>query len=765
MESTYDDNTEFSATDTPDGPMSLAEYRSILEEIEQQPRNWRSIADKEMDYADGNQLDTEILKAQEALGIPPAMENLISPALEGIRGYEEASRTDWRVTPNGQPGGQDVADAISFKLNEAERHSKADDACGEAFYPQIGVGIGWVEVSRNDDPFAYAYKCGAIHRNEIHWDWHAKEVDLSDARWLRRQRWLHPSRLMRVFPQHAELIRRYGKHGINWWTEYTDELDHGGASTGLNRAWDVARDWTVMEDRWYNPLTSEICVSEMWYRRWVNTVVLKSPDGRVVEYDEANPAHTYAVANQLVRFQRATVTRVRRSYWLGPHCLFDGPTPYTHRFFPYAPFWGFREDNSRVPYGYIRNMLYQQDTLNSGTSRLRWGMSAYRVERTDGAVDMPDDVFRRTVGRLDADIKLNAEHMAQPGAVFKVERDFQMNAQQLEMLQNARQAIERVNPAAAGAFSGRRGTATSGVQEQTQVEQANQSLSHMMGNFRRSRTLVGEMLMAMIVQDLGRRPETVVIEGDAVREDRVVTINKTEVDPLTGIPYLSNDLQRTRLMVSLEDVPSSSSYRGQQLNALSEAIKSLPAQYQAAAMPFLASLMDVPFKRELVEALRAAGAQESPEQVEQRIKQAVQDALAKAGNELKARELDLKERKTDAEIKQIMAQAVQIGVQAAFSAMQGGAQVAMNPQIAPIADAIMQGAGYQRPNPGGDDPNFPTPQGLPVQPAPQGGGGDALAQVDENTSPAFPPVPQQPPTGMGGIETLETADNLEGAAQ
>ena len=190
---------------------------------------------------------------------------------------------------------------------------------------------------------------------------------------------------------------------------------------------------------------------------------------------------------------------------------------------------------------------------------------------------------------------------------------------------------------------------------------------------------------------------------------------------------------------------------------MSEAIKSLPAQYQAAAMPFLASLMDVPFKRDLVEALRAASAQESPEQIEQRIKQAVQDALKQAGNELKARELDIKERLSEAQIKELMAKAVQTGVQAAFSAMQGGAQVAMNPQIAPIADAIMQGAGYQRPNPMGADPNFPTPQGVPVAANAQ----PDIAQVHTNTSPEFPPVPQQPDTGMQGIETAHTSDNIE----
>lgn len=762
----HDTQEEIDPVDTPDGELSVAEYRQIHEEIDNQPREWRPTADREMDYAEGNQLKTELIQEMMRQGIPPSRENLIGAALEGIRGFEEANRTDWRVTANGQPGGQDVADAISFKLKEAEHNSGADDACSKAFYPQIGVGIGWVEVSKGDDPFQFPYQCRPVNRNEIHWDWASANDDLSDARWLRRQRWMHPSRLARVFPEHKELIRRFGKAGIGWWSEF-DDVSYGGGSTGLNRAWDVAREWTTAEDRWYNPYNKEVCATEMWYRRWVDVVVLKSRDGRVVEFDESNPAHVFAVSNRSVQFRRAVVPRVRRSYWLGPHLLFDGPTPYVHRHFPYVPFWGFREENTRVPFGYIRNMLDQQDTLNGGNSRLRWGMAAYRVERTDGAVAMAEDVFRRTVGRVDADILLNQAHMALPGAVFKVERDFQLNSQQLEMLQNARQAIERVNPAAAGAFSGRRGTATSGVQEQTQVEQANQSLAHMMGNFKRARTQVGELLMAMIVQDMGKDEQTVVIEGDAIRPERTIIINHPETDE-AGYPYLSNDLQRTRLMVGLEDVPSSPTYRGQQLNSLSEVTKSLPPQYQAVVTPFLMSLMDTPFKRELIEAIKQAGMQETPEQVEQRIQQAVQDALAKAGNDLKARELDMKEKLTEAQVKQLMAQAVQTGVQAAFSAMQGGAQVAQMPMIAPIADAIMQGAGYQRPNPAGHDPNFPTPDGALIEPPPQPGGGAGgaavqpdIAEARENTSPAFPPVPQQAEQGMNGIETLDTGDNLQ----
>ena len=112
-----------------------------------------------------------------------------------------------------------------------------------------------------------------------------------------------------------------------------------------------------------------------------------------------------------------------------------------------------------------------------------------------------------------------------------------------------------------------------------------------------------------------------------------------------------------------------------------------------------------------------------------------------------------------------MAQAVLTGVQSAFSSMQAAGQIVMSPGIAPIADVIMQGAGYQRPNPMGIDPNFPVPANPIVPQAPAGNAG-ALANpmaVHQNTSPEFPPVPQQAASPMAGIETATPADNLQGA--
>lgn len=760
--------------DKPDMPQQVLtqdDYREILTEIEEQPA-WRRTADKEMDYADGNQLESELLKRQAALGIPPAIEDLIGPALLSIQGYEATIRTDWRVTPNGETGGQDVADALNYKLNQAEKQSKADAACSKAFKPQIACGLGWVEVARESDPFKYPYRCTAINRNEIHWDMKSREPDLEDARWLRRTRWMMPERIAQVFPEHAELIEQIGKHGASWWSE-SDALD-GGTSTGLNNAWNDARAWTMHEDYWYNQSTKETCIAELWYRKWERVPVLKSADGRVVEYDEDNEAHNLAIASNAVKVITASIARVRRSYWLGSHCLHDGATPYSHSHFPYVPFWGFVEDTTNIPYGFVRGMKYAQDSLNSGSAKLRWGMSVTRVERTKGAVEMSDAQLRSQVARPDADIILDASHMAKQGARFEVKRDYQLTDQHYQMLNDNRATIERVSSITSG-FMGRKGNATSGVQEQTQVEQSNQSLASIMDNFRQARSQIGDLLLSMIIEDLGDQPHTVIIEGDAIKEDRTVIINKPEVDEL-GYPYVSNDVQRTRLKVSLEDVPSTNSYRGQQLNAMSEAVKSLPQEYQVAAMPFMVSLMDVPFKRDFVEAIKAVQQQQTPEQIQQQIDQAVQDALAKAGNEFKAREIAIKERKVDSEIKGIDAKSVQIGVQAAYSAMQAGAQIAQMPMIAPVADEIMKGAGYQRPNPAGIDPNFPTANQAAAMdirsPYIQGQGAqigsERLAEeaareaqpVQQNTSPAFPPVPRQAASPMAGIETPRINDNL-----
>ena len=728
--------------------MTTEEFATIIDEIIDQPP-WRLQADIEADYVDGNQLDSKLLQRLKEIGIPPAKENIVGPAIAAVCGYEAKTRTDWRVTPDGDPQGQDVADALNYRLNQAERYSKADEAMSAAFRPQASVGLGWVEVARAKDPFGYNKRCRYVHRNEIYWDRCAKEADLSDAGWLLREKFTKKSRAKSAFPKHKELID--GADAASGMGGYGGYVVEGGLSTGLQPGANINRAWTTKEQAWYRRETDEVCIVELWYRRWVSVYILKLRGGRIVEFDANNAAHQAAVMSGQGILEKATVARVRRSYWLGPHRLDDAPSPYPHPYFPYVPFWGYREDMTGNPFGLVRDLIFPQDNLNSTIAKLRWGLAATRTERTKGAVAMSDDQFRRQIARPDADIVLDAQHFSQnPGARFEVKRDFQLNNQQFQLMADSRAAIERVSGITAS-MQGRQGTARSGLQEQTQLEQSQVSIADLMDNFKSARALVGEMLLAMEIEDVGQQEEIIVIEGDVLNEARTVVLNKPEQDPETGLLYLSNDVMRTRMKVSLEDVPSSSSFRAQQLSTLSESIKGAPPDIQRAAIPFQVDLMDLPRKKQFVEAIRAAQDATDPEKMREQIKQELM-------HDIKEREIANKERLTDAQIKKLMADAVQVGVQAAFSAMQGGAQVAQMPQIAPIADAIMQSAGYQAPTPIGDDPNYPT--AAVSSPAIEQTQPEFPPGVQQNTSPAFPPIPQQPSSGMDGIETATTADNV-----
>ncbi len=750
-------------TDEDTGDLSLDDFTRIFREMEEQPA-WRARADKEMEYVDGNQLNSEVVRKLKAVGMPPAIEPVIGPAIQSVCGLEAKSRADWRVMPDSDnPDGDAVARALNFKLNQAERHSKADQACSDAYRSQISVGLGWVEVTRNPNPFQFPYRCKAIHRNEIWWDMlDSVEADLSNARWLVRRLWTAGSQAKLMFPGKKSLIGQ----AVGGWPNFADGFGvlEGGTDTGLSSAWDAERGWSIEEQQWRDTTRRRVCLFEVWYRRWTRMLVLKTPDGRVVEFDKKNAVHAQLVAIGATVPEWAVVPKMRRAYWLGPHKLSDDPTPYRHQNFPYVPFWGFREDRTGVPYGLVRGMIYSQDNINAMNSRLRWGVSAVRTTRTKGAVEGTDSKFRQEIARIDADVVLSAEHMAKPGAVFKVERDFALNDQQWKILQDARASIERVSNISAS-FQGTRSGATSGIQEATQVEQSTQGLADLNDNFAVGRATVGDLLLSLLVEDMIGKPEKVTIKGNPLRDVEEITLNQPATE--NGIDFLTNDVERTKLKVALNDVPSTPSYRSQQLSAMSEAFKSSPPEVQRVLTPYLMALMDLPteMREDVIRDVRQAMGNASPEdmeaQVQQRIAEAVDQARMKDARDLKLAELDRRypQELIDAEIAKKVAEAFKITGDGLYSGNQTAAAIAMNPALAPVTDVVVEAAGYRPPQPGGIDPNLEAAGAAPPVLDTAG-----IPPVQENTSPGQPPVPQMPVSPeqgvSAGIETLRTSDNL-----
>ena len=418
----------------------------------------------------------------------------------------------------------------------------------------------------------------------------------------------------------------------------------------------------------------------------------------------------------------------------------DSPCPYRHNRFPYVPFWNKREDRTGVPYGLARGWMYLQDTVNATLSKLRWGLSAVRTTRTQGAVVDDDNTFRREIARSDADIVLDQKEMAKPGATFKVERDFALTDQQNNMLSDSREGMKRVS-AINSSYMGEANQARSGLANSGLVEQASLGQGELFDNFQDSRNEVGTLLMSNIIEEMAGIETTVAIKGTVSQADRVVKLNTPGGD---GI--LTNDVTRVLLKVVLEDVPSSPSYRTQQLQSFTEVFKSTPTEFQRALFPQMLSLMDVPNKDEAVKAVRDAATQPTEDDIKQRIEQAVHDALMKSNADYKTQQLDLERQLNEAKIDKMKAEAVATGTLSAYQAMEAANLIVAAPTLAPIGDEVLKGAGYQVPTPSGVNPGIENALPAGVQQA-------APVALPASTHPNFPPHPASPALGAGaGIE-------------
>lgn len=715
--------------------ITVEQFEQILKERNEQPA-WRSSADREYDYYDGNQLDASILQRQRELGIPPAIEPVIASEINLMLGLEVKQRADWRVISESDGGSDDVADALNWRLNQAEKQSQADRACSDSFKSMLITGLGWAEVSREHDPFLYPYRVKPVHRNEIYWDWFSSESSLDDARWLLRQRWVDVDQAEAMFPDKKRILQSLVGAGLLLYRP-----EDCGEGTGLAMRLDQERGWTIEEQEWLDRDRKRICLSELWYRTWDRGHVIKTPDGRVVEFDKKNALHQAAL-KMGADVKETMLVRVRVAWFCGPHKLSDNPSPYRHNHFPYVPFWCFREDRTRVPYGWVRGMLYLQDEINARISKMQWLLSSRRVIRTDGIVQDTDEGFRQMAARPDADIVLNPDAAAKSGARFEIDSNQELNRQQYERLQDARAAIKRVT-GITESFSGRsdRGV-TSGSMANSLIEQSVQAVTDVLDNFKAGREMVGELLLSLIIEDLDGIETSVNVPGGVLADDRQVLLNVPTIDEITGQEYRDNDVTRTRLKVALADVPSTPTFRAQQLAAMSESFKAMPQRYQEATLPFLLNLMDVPDKEEVLDVVKQLAKVPTEEEVQQRI----DEGIAKSGIEVRMKDAETKAALADAQIKKIVAESVAKTIEAIYSATQAGVQISQVPQVAGIADQLLNSAGFQ-------DQDMPPivaePQGIPVaDPAMPPG-------VEQNTSPMYPPRASPEGIEQPMVETIE----------
>lgn len=731
--------------------LDIKKLEHWLDEIRNQPR-WRLQADKEADYYDGKQIDAETLELMLERGQAPIIDNMIQPTINAVLGMQAKSRLDTVVKPEAGETNTDVAEALSLKMKQESEQSRSDRAKSDAYAEQIKVGIGWLEVSRNKNPFESRYRYDNVHRREIYWDWRARKHDLSDARYLVRRKWMDEDVLISTFPQKKQFIKTALSGRANWDLEMsglnlmTMGIDHD-VSTGFTTS--------IEQYEWMNTARKRLCMYEVWYRVHTEGYVTKLPNGKVTEYDENNPEMAQLYQDDLIEIHKAVFDKVRVAFWIGPQLVGDYPSPYQHNHFPYIPFFGFREDRTGIPYGLIRTMMSPQDEINARKSKMMWLLSAKRVMATENAVE-DHHVAAEEVARPDAYLIVSNK----PGESFTVEENGPMAAQQFQVMQEAKESIQ-TSVGVHNATLGRDSGATSGLAINSLVEQDSITLAEINDNFNMAARHADELLLSLIIEDLSDVPNHPVTVEDDIGKKRDVILNQIASDPETGLPAVVNDITKINVAVVLADAPSTPTFRNQQLYQLTELVKTLPPNIQAMLMPFVIEATDLPKRKEMSELIRQGlglgDGTEDPEKaaMQQKIQELEQKLAMKNPPELLAAQVD----KLRAEIDNIRATSTQNNVKALFEAMQSAGLVVTNPAIVPVADSIAKSAGFVDQDGGNlaqDAGGIQSNSAIP-QPNPQTAANSPLAP--ESVSPQQPDVPspdlpESPAIGVAhGIET------------
>lgn len=544
------------------GGMPLSKLELLLTDIRNEPL-WRPLANKCADYYDHKQASQEWINRTKTTGEPLTIINLIQRTINGALGQEAKTRLNWKADPDSNAFA-DIAAVMGEKLSEVQREGCSDMAISEAYSSMLRTGIGWVEVSRNPDPLAYFMRFTPIHRNDVYWDWRARNVDKSDAAWMMRQRWVDFDEAVEVFPRFREQLESGCFSG-----PITDAIAAQIMTTRGNfeSSQSIRQSFNVNEEEWLdNSSRKRIRFYSVYYKQHCQEVALVSGTKRI-KFNPANPMHVALVNTGGAKLIKGPSFKLRHAMFAGPFRLFD--IEMKCRDYPLVPFVCYSADDDRSPYGLVHGMIEPQDEFNRRRSRLRWLLEVKQTFVDEDAlaekynnlttlaaeVMRPDALFVLSKNRTNKD-------------ALRIEQNQTLSAEQTRMMDDAKLLIQDQPGLFSPQFGSNSIGANSGVALNSLMDQSVASLGETSDNYRTSRRKLGDISMAMIAEDF--MASNMQVEVGTGKKRRVVVLNTFTPE---GMP--KNSVEDAAVKVALSDIQTTPAYKSQQQTFLAQAIQAV----------------------------------------------------------------------------------------------------------------------------------------------------------------------------------------------
>jgi hypothetical protein len=723
-----------------------------LQERDKQASNrWQMAIDE--DYYDGLQWSDE--DAQELInrGQAPLVFNQIKPTVNWMLGTERRTRIDGKVLPR-EENDEEGAEVKSKLLKYLSDVNRTPFTRSQAWESCIKAGLGWMEDCITTDPTQELLVTRYESWKNIYYDTAAVELDLSDARFLFRWRWLDLDVAIALCPEKEDILTAaaieeesltldednvyYLGERVN--TQSTDYASFGrrtsGGFSGL-----------------VNNGRERVKVIECWYRKPISKQLIRGGKFHGEVYDPDNAEMRDMIEDGYCSVANHPYMEMRCALMTETHLLYESASPYRHNRFPFTPMWCYRRARDNMPYGVIRDIRDAQDDYNKRASKALFILSTVRVVMDEGAIDGIIDVdeLREEIARPDSVVR------KRKGYTLEIDQDKALAEEHIKLMMFDGQMIRDVG-GVTDQNLGKDDKGLSGQAIRRLQDQGGIVTAKLFDNMRLSIQMQSELQLSLIEQ-FYTMEKVVRIIGE---NKPIEWLALNRYDPQTN-RYI-NDIQASKADYIVSEQDFKASLREAMFESMMNLIAKLPPEVGLALLDSVIELADVPNKEDMVNRIRKINGQTDPKRKPTPEEQAAQEEANRKQAELEQIQMETlraEMQKAQAEAQKVLAEvskmaaetqktvqaAIEMGVKAAYEALQAAQIVSTIPNVTPVADAILAGAGYE--DKGGADPNIPAPAGaLPgMKPQPKDG-----VFIGDGAAP--PPELQQADGAAAGIETL-----------
>lgn len=548
-------------------------------------------------FYDGEQWTDEDAQELKDRGQKPLVFNQIKPTIDWVLGTEKRTRIDYKILPRRKENGPN-AEIKTKGMKYLSSVNKEAFQRSKSFEDSTKGGVGWLEIGVRSDPTDERIFIRYEDWRNIWYDSLSVELDMSDARYLFRAKWVDLDVAAAMFPERADLIKAAS---INDYTYYDEEY------TGIDIE-PVEGESGFLLDQWHGLETpyfrSRVRLVEGWYRLPKRVKVMRGPEiGSLngITFDESNEELSYLVKSGYASLYDAIKMQMRCMMFCSTGALQDMDSPYNHNRFPFIPIWSHRRKKDNTPYGMIRQLRDPQEDLNKRRSKALFILSTNQTIADDDATKDWDD-FKAELDRPDGLVIKKA------GSEVIIRRETQLAEEHVMLMHQDADYIERTS-GVNDEMMGRQTNAVSGKAIAQRYEMGTVVTASQYDNLRLAFQLAGEIKLSLMEQ-YWTEEKQFRITGQKGQPE-FISVNK--VDPETG--EAMNDITATQADFVVDEQAHTATVRQamfEQMMDFANKLAQVSPEVVMSMLDLIVDLSDIPTKDAFVERIRKINGEKDP---------------------------------------------------------------------------------------------------------------------------------------------------------